>query len=97
MKNITEVKQAIADTAGAGIGIIAMKTMAGRFWDKERKDPVNTKAALKYTLQIENIHTSIPGANAFNELEENFEVNVDISLTPDEIKDLRFDEANECM
>ena len=93
MDNYLEIKQAIAEAAEAGLGVIAMKTMAGAYWDKERQDPINTRAALKYVLQNENIHTTIPGVTAFHELEDNFDVNRDITLTPEEIKDLRMDEA----
>ncbi len=91
MEQLTDLKKAIAEAAGAGLGVIAMKTMAGAYWDKERQDPINTKAALKYALQNENIHTSIPGVTAFQELEDNFKVNTDISLTDDEMRDLRMD------
>ncbi len=94
MEQLQDIKAAIAQAAEAGLGVIAMKTMAGAYWDKERQDPINTKAALKYALQNTNIHTSIPGVTAFHELEDNFEVNQDISLTPEEINDLRLDEAN---
>ncbi len=94
MDNYREIKQAIAEAAEAGLGVIAMKTMAGAYWDQERMDPINTKAALKYVLQDENIHTSIPGVTAFHELEDNFDVNRDISMTPGEIKDLRLEEAS---
>ncbi len=93
MDNYLEIKQAIDEAAEAGLGVIAMKTMAGAYWDRERQDPINTKAALKYALQNKNIHTTIPGVTAFHELEDNFEVNRDISLTPEEIKDLRLDET----
>jgi uncharacterized protein len=93
MANYVEIKQAVEEAAQAGLGVVAMKTMAGAFWDKERKDPINTKAALKYVLQNENIHTSIPGCTAFHELEENFEVNTDITLTREEIQDLRLDKS----
>ncbi len=94
MANLSDLKQAIAEAAGAGLGVIAMKTMAGAYWDRERQDPINTRAALKWALQNENIHTSIPGVTAFHELEDNFEVMRDISVTPDEIRDLRLDQAN---
>ena len=94
MDKYRDIKLAIAEAAEAGLGIIAMKTMAGAYWDQERQDPINTKAALKYILQDENIHTSIPGVTAFHELEDNFEVNQDISMTSDEIKDLRLEEAS---
>lgn len=91
MEQFSELKKAIAEAAGAGLGVIAMKTMAGVYWDKERQDPINTKAALKFALQNENIHTSIPGVTAFHELEDNFEVNKDIMLTEEELRDLRMD------
>lgn len=93
MDNLADIQQAIAEANQAGLGVVAMKTMAGAYWDKERQDPINTKAALKYALQNENIHTSIPGVTAFNELEDNFEVNQDISLSEQEIQDLRLDQA----
>ncbi|TVQ68413.1 MAG: twin-arginine translocation signal domain-containing protein [Balneolaceae bacterium] len=91
MEQFTELKKAIAEAAGAGLGVIAMKTMAGVYWDRERQDPINTRAALKFALQNENIHTSIPGVTAFHELEDNFEVNKDLTLTEEELRDLRMD------
>jgi uncharacterized protein len=93
MDSYHDIKQAVDEAAEAGLGVIAMKTMAGAYWDQERQDPINTKAALKYVLQNENIHTSIPGVTAFQELEDNFEVNRDISLSSSEIQDLRLDQA----
>lgn len=93
MDTYHDIKQAIDEAAEAGLGVIAMKTMAGAYWDQERQDPINTKAALKYVLQNKNIHTSIPGVTAFQELEDNFEVNRDISLSSSEIEDLRLDQA----
>jgi len=74
--------------AEAGIGIVAMKTMAGGFFDRERTKPVNTKAALKWSLQNENIHTTIPGMTSFDMLEENLEVMTDISMSAEEKKDI---------
>jgi predicted aldo/keto reductase-like oxidoreductase len=47
------VKEAVAKAAKAGIGIVAMKTMAGGFHDKERQQPINCKAALKFVLQVQ--------------------------------------------
>ncbi len=92
MEYYADLKKAVAEANAAGIGVIAQKTMAGAYWDRERNDPINTKAALKFVLQDENVHTSIPGVTAFHELEDNFEVNKDISMTEQEIKDLRLDE-----
>lgn len=93
MENLPDIKLAIKEAAEAGLGVIAMKTMAGAYWDRERQEPINTSAALKYALQNENIHTSIPGVTAFHELEENFKVNTDIGMTNEEIQDLRLEQA----
>ena len=97
MDNFPDLKKAIDEAAEAGIGIIAMKTMAGAYWDRERQDPINLTAALKWALQNPNIHSTIPGVESFNELEENFEANYNIDLSPGELNDLRLDQADRGM
>ena len=84
-----EVKKAIAFAAGSGLGVVAMKTMAGVYWDRERKHPINTKAALKWVLQDENVHTAVPGITTFDQLEQNLSVMEDLALTPEEKADLK--------
>jgi predicted aldo/keto reductase-like oxidoreductase len=88
-----ELQQAIAEAAKTGIGIVAMKTQAGVYWDKEKQQPINMKAALKWALQNENVHTCIPGMTAFDQLEANISVMGDLTLTPQEQKDLHLDES----
>lgn len=83
-----QVKEAIAKAAKAGIGIVAMKTQAGVYWDKERQHPINMKAALKWALQDENVHTAIPGFTTFDQLDLDLSVMADLKLTPQEIEDL---------
>ena len=82
------LKEAIAKAAKAGIGIVAMKTMAGGFNDKERKQPINCKAALKFVLQDENITTAIPGNTNFDQLAMNASINRDLKMTAQEEADL---------
>jgi predicted aldo/keto reductase-like oxidoreductase len=82
------VKEAIVKAAKAGIGIVAMKTMAGGFHDKERKQPINCTAALKFVLQDENITTAIPGNTNFDQLTMNASVNRDVTMTAQEEADL---------
>jgi predicted aldo/keto reductase-like oxidoreductase len=84
-----EMDQALAEAAGAGLGIVAMKTLAGGYWDKERQHPINTKAALKWALQNENICTAIPGMTTFDQLSQDMSVMEDLKLTPEEEQDLR--------
>jgi len=78
----------INKAAKAGLGIIAMKTMAGGFFDREKQHPVNTKAALKWALSNPNVHTSIPGFTAFDHLEESYAVMENLELTDQEKQDL---------
>jgi uncharacterized protein len=84
-----ELKSAIRRAGEAGIGIVAMKTMAGGgFFDKEKTKPINTTAALKWALSNTDITTAIPGMTDFDQLDLNIRILSDISLTEDEKKDL---------
>ncbi len=84
-----DVRRAIAGAARAGVGVVAMKTMAGAFFDKDRKEPVNCRAALKWALQEQNVTTSIPGITTFDHLTENLSVATDLTLTEPEKAVLR--------
>lgn len=92
-EHLLEIRKAIAEAAKAGIGIVAMKTMAGGFWDKERTKPINCKAALKFVLQDENITTAIPGSSNFEQLKINSSVNYDLALTDEELQDLQIKQS----
>jgi uncharacterized protein len=87
--NIVELDKAIAEAAQVGLGIIAMKTLAGGFFDRERQQPVPAKAALKWALNNPNITSAIPGMTSLDQLETNLQVVKDIKLTDDERKSLR--------
>lgn len=82
------VKQAVAKANAAGVGIVAMKTMAGGFHDKERTKPINCKAALKFVLQDKNVTTAIPGITNFDQLAMNVDVAHDLEMTQEEKNDL---------
>lgn len=86
--HVLEMKEAIAAAAKAGLGVIAMKTLAGVYWDRQRKRMINPRAALKWVLQDENVHTAIPGFNTFDQLETDLSVMEDLELTPEEKNDL---------
>jgi predicted aldo/keto reductase-like oxidoreductase len=88
---IADLDAAIAEAVGKGIGIVAMKTLAGGYWDEERQQPINVKAALKWALNNPNITTAIPGMTTFEQLKTDLEVARDITLTPREIQDLRLE------
>jgi predicted aldo/keto reductase-like oxidoreductase len=88
-----EVRKAIAEATQAGLGIIAMKTLAGVYWDKEKQRPINTKAALKWVLNDPNVTTAIPGCTTFDQMDEDLSVMEDLTLTEQEKQDLELEVA----
>ena len=88
-KHSIEVGKAIERASKAGLGVVAMKTQAGVYWDEEDEHKINMKAALKWTLQNPHVHTTIPGFQTFDQLEEDLEIMEDIILSPQEIEDLK--------
>ncbi|QQS51820.1 MAG: aldo/keto reductase [Bacteroidota bacterium] len=75
-----ELMEAINQAANAGLGIVGMKVMAGGYLDKEKTQPVNCLAALKWVLQNENIHTTIPSMVNLEQLLQNAVVLENIEL-----------------
>jgi hypothetical protein len=73
--------QAIETASRAGIGVVAMKVMAGGFKDVKPSDPLYSKlkrtgamlAALKWVLQKPHIATTIPGMTDMDQLDENLQ------------------------
>jgi len=86
---ITELNSAIKKAAAAGIGIVAMKALAGGgFLDKEKTKPINSSAALKWALSNRDITTSIPGMTDFSQLDINMKVLADLTISEAERNDL---------
>ncbi|MGQ9621390.1 MAG: aldo/keto reductase [Bacteroidales bacterium] len=88
LNNIDEMNQALKNANDAGIGIVAMKTLAGGFMDKERKKPVNATVALKWAISNPNVHTTISGMTSFDHLENNLKVLADPVMTEQEKQEL---------
>jgi aryl-alcohol dehydrogenase-like predicted oxidoreductase len=88
MRNIDELDGAIEKAAKSGLGIVAMKTMSGGFLDRERQQPVNATAALKWVLKNSNIHTIIAGCTAFDQLEMDIGVMNNLEMTEEEKNDI---------
>jgi predicted aldo/keto reductase-like oxidoreductase len=86
---VNELNSAIKKASQAGIGIVAMKTLAGGgFLDKEKTKPINSTAALKWVLSNPDITTTIPGMTDFDQLDLNVKILSDITITEQEKKDL---------
>ena len=70
---------AMAQANAAGLGVVAMKVMAGGFRKMKPDDPTGAKlkrdgamlAALKWVLKDSYVHTTIPGMTDMDQLEEN--------------------------
>lgn len=88
-ENRLEILEAVESASRAGMGIIAMKTMAGAFWDKEKIHPVNGTAALKWALQSEHVHTVVPGLTTHEQLAADLSVMKNPSLSEPEKADLK--------
>jgi predicted aldo/keto reductase-like oxidoreductase len=89
MQELQAVSEAIDYGAAKGMGMIAMKTMAGKFWDRERTQPINSSSALKWVLKNENIHTLMSGFTTFEELQNNIEMLANPGITDDDLKELK--------
>jgi predicted aldo/keto reductase-like oxidoreductase len=77
--------EAIKKAADKGIGIIAMKTQAGRRGFPSGP-PVNQTAALKWVLSHPEITTAIPGYTNFDHMNEDFSVAYGLAYTEEEKK-----------
>jgi predicted aldo/keto reductase-like oxidoreductase len=77
-----EVQKAIGEAAAAGLGIVAMKTQAGVFWDKQKSKPIDMKAALRWALRDPNVTTAIPGFTTFEQLQDDLVVMREPAFTP---------------
>jgi predicted aldo/keto reductase-like oxidoreductase len=84
-----DVRAAIHEAAEAGLGVIAMKTQAGVYWDSRRQQKINMKAALRWVLRDEHVHSTVPAFSNHDELELDLAVARDPALGPDEERDLR--------
>ena len=82
-RHYLEVREAIAKAAQAGLGVIAMKVMAGVTFQDPLK-PINPSAALKWVLQDPNVTTTVPGFNTFEEMKVDLAVMEDLALTDSE-------------
>jgi predicted aldo/keto reductase-like oxidoreductase len=83
-RHYLEMRETIAKAAEAGLGVVAMKTMAGGMGGYlGGKIPV-AAAALKWVLQDPNVATTIPGFTTFDQMEMDLSVMEDISLTENE-------------
>ena len=78
-KHYPEVRSAMAKASEAGLGVVVMKALGGRQLQEGSKDPIDSKAALKWALQDPNTHTIIAGFTTFDQM------NLDLSVMEDPV------------
>ncbi|MBL7112784.1 MAG: aldo/keto reductase [Bacteroidales bacterium] len=94
MENITELDEAFDYAGKAGLGILNMKSQVGGFWDKERTQPINPAAALKWVLKNKNIAAAVTAISNFDELEMDLSIMKEgLEMTEDETNDLKLASA----
>ena len=84
-----DIRDALCKAADAGLGVVAMKTQAGVYWDRARLRKINMTASLKWVLQDKNVHTTIPAFSNYEEMREDLSVMEDLNLTQEENRDLK--------
>jgi len=89
MDHVDEMNAALERANQANLGVVAMKTMAGGFLDREKTKPIDTTAALKWAMNNPNVHTSIPGMTTFDQLEKNVTVMKDLNMSGEEKEHLQ--------
>lgn len=89
MERKEDIKEAIEYATEKGLGVVAMKTQGGVRLNQEKTIEVNHKAALKWVLDDENVCTTIPGITTLEQMELDFSVMRNLSLTEEEKSDLK--------
>jgi predicted aldo/keto reductase-like oxidoreductase len=86
-KNIDSMNAAIDKAAKAGMGIVAMKTSAGVF--REKNGPAfNSDAVLKWVLQNENIASIVSGMSTLEQLHKDLAMIKNLKMSDQELKEL---------
>jgi predicted aldo/keto reductase-like oxidoreductase len=89
--NKLQVKEAFANAAKAGLGVVAIKVIRGDI--EEGQKPINSGASLKWVLQDTNVHATVPGFSNFDEMNIDLTVMEDLSLTDAEMNDLKKEDS----
>ena len=88
IKNKDSLNTAILKAAKAGMGIVAMKTLAGGSGDKSGS-PQNTDAILKWVLQNDNITSIVSAMSSYEQMQKNLLMLQNIKMSDQDLKDLK--------
>lgn len=88
-QHAAEVQKAIARAAGAGLGIVGMKSMGGNRGGAYASTQIDARACIKWVLQDPNVATVICGFTTFDQMTLDLAVLKDLTLTASEREQLR--------
>ena len=67
-QHAADVQKAIARAAGAGLGVVGMKSMGGNRGGAYASIQIDARACIKWVLQDPNVHTVICGFTTFDQM-----------------------------
>ncbi len=88
-QHAAEVQKAIARAAGAGLGIVGMKSMGGNRGGAYASTQIDARACIKWVLQDPSVATVICGFTTFDQMTLDLAVLKDLTLTASEREQLR--------
>jgi predicted aldo/keto reductase-like oxidoreductase len=88
-RHAAEVQKAIARAAGAGLGVVAMKSMGGNRGGAYASTQIDARACIKWVLQDPNVHTVICGFTTFDQMTLDMTILKDLTLSAAEREQLR--------
>jgi hypothetical protein len=88
-QHAAEVQKAIAKAAGAGLGIVGMKSMGGNRGGAYASTQIDARACIKWVLQDPHVATVICGFTTFDQMTLDLAILKDLTLTASEREQLR--------
>lgn len=88
-QHAAEVQKAIARAAGAGLGIMGMKSMGGNRGGAYASTQIDARACIKWVLQDPSVATVICGFTTFDQMTLDLAILKDLTLTASEREQLR--------
>jgi hypothetical protein len=88
-QHAAEVQKAIARAAGAGLGIVGMKSMGGNRGGAYASTQIDARACIKWVLQDPHVATVICGFTTFDQMTLDLSILKDLTLTASEREQLR--------
>jgi len=88
-QHAADVQKAIAGAAGAGLGVVGMKSMGGNVRGAYASGQIDARACIKWVLQDPNVHTVICGFTTFDQMTLDMTILKDLTLSAAEREQLR--------